>query len=121
MATISRNFRGAVVEPDGSSIRVDGTSSVTEADGSVHPFSEHPDQTEMFITIMMPPSGQPRVAKAHLEGGDAWEALFMDAVPLAPQDGPAATHVVSVRMIGLALTPGQDPYVWEATKPLTHR
>jgi hypothetical protein len=117
MATISRNFRAAVVEAKGTTIRVGGTTIKTENDGSTRPFNETPD-TEMFITIMVPPSAPPRVALADLSLGDTWNAHFDGPAPAQPEN--PSGQPVQVRMIGLALT-ADPPYVWEATMPLEHR
>ncbi|MDX6680289.1 MAG: hypothetical protein QOG94_328 [Solirubrobacteraceae bacterium] len=101
MATISKEFDGAALLGDDTTVRVDATSRV---DGA--PTGE-PASTAIYVMIVDLPGHPPLVGQP--EPGDldsSWSVRFEDSVP--PLGKGQRLHLV-----GIALSPDLKPFIWE--------
>jgi hypothetical protein len=111
MATISRNFNSIVIEPDGATVRVTGTTKSIAADGT-STLSDEPSSVTIYVSIVgLPDEREPIVAIANISGGSSWPARF-------PHAAAELAGLTSVLVVGLALCDGEDcgdeyPFVWD--------
>ncbi|MBA3746511.1 MAG: hypothetical protein H0W96_03345 [Solirubrobacterales bacterium] len=111
MATISRNFTEIVVEPNSSTVKVTGTTELVHDDGTREPIAEDGD-TQILVTIIgVPDESGPRVAFSNLSEGSTWPARFRNTAKMLG-------GCDSIRLIGLALNPNADPFVWQDVRML---
>ena len=106
MATISRNFGSIVIEEDGSTLRVTGTTVLV--DNGTETLAEEPDGVALYVSIVgLPDKRGPLVAPATVaSSGSAWTARF-------PNTATKVEDQVTVHVVGLALHEDFEPFVWE--------
>jgi hypothetical protein len=107
MSSFSKEFDGVTIRPDGSTVRVDGTSKM---DGAAY---AEPVSAEIYVAIVDLPDHQPLLARAVLSG-PAWSATF-------PHAAPPLKDMQIVRVLGVGLCLTQPPFVWEQFVEVTSR
>jgi len=110
MASLSKEFDGAALLGDGTTVRVDATSREGGA-----PTGEVAS-TAIYVMIVDLPGGHPPLV-GQPEPGDldsSWSVRFENAVP--PLGNGQRLHLV-----GIALSPDKEPFIWEGFETTIER